>query len=157
MKIVNDNILNVKKGYILHQCNCVTLDCIGLAKSLELYFPDNLPYKNRKKFGTKNDPGTVYISGADPYIVNIFGQYLPGKPTITETKKVREKYFEDALDAFVDFLDGTEEIVLIAIPYKIGCGLAGGNWNNYLDLILKFEKKLHEMNIKNEITIYKLD
>lgn len=42
----------------------------------------------------------------------------------------------------------------IAIPYKIGCGLAGGDWAEYLAEIGKFGEEYEE---HVEITIYQMD
>ena len=45
-----------------------------------------------------------------------------------------------------------KNLVSIAFPMGIGCGLAGGDWNVYLNLIKQF--KINNPNTK--VTIYKL-
>lgn len=40
----------------------------------------------------------------------------------------------------------------VAIPWNIGCGLAGGDWSRYKGLLEWFETR-----IVNEIVLYKLD
>jgi len=46
------------------------------------------------------------------------------------------RYFEEGLDYFED------EGVKIAVPYGIGCGLAGGKWDSYLKLLESFHSSL---------------
>lgn len=38
----------------------------------------------------------------------------------------------------VPFLLRTLNVQTVAIPHRIGCGLAGGHWNTYLELIREF-------------------
>ena len=87
----------------------------------------------------------------DQNIICLFAQWTPGKPTrftrsypdtYTDTKEDREKWFKMCLDE-VDKL-GLDEI---AMPYQIGCGLAGGNWKKYEDMI---------NNMSTNVVLYKL-
>ena len=61
---------------------------------------------------------------------------------------------EDRYDYFIECLQKITElnITSIAIPYKIGCGLAGGNWEEYYNALNEWANK--NPNIK--IVIYKL-
>jgi len=164
MKYVNGSLLDVKEGYILHQTNCVTLYPKGLAEDIEKKFPGTCPYRFRKgvRVAREEDrsvPGTVFIIGAKegPIILNLFGQYGPGKncyPGHEDTPTHREKYFADGLEALVDYFEGTEENIKIAVPYKIGCGLAGGKWGDYRDMLESFENKMKEAGINTELTVY---
>ena len=63
-------------------------------------------------------------------------------------------YFKEALEGVVDYFWGTELPVKIAIPYKIGCGLAKGNWDNYKKMLEYFEHRLIEEGMVPELTIY---
>jgi hypothetical protein len=186
MKYIRADIRTVQDGYIFQQCNCVTLKPHGLAESLEASFPGTCPYQYRKAARTETDtlsrnvatlesranPGTVFIlsNGASPNIVNMFAQYAPGKAgnswqplidvdgkiTVPDDANDREKYFQHCLDAMLDFFEFTEGKVKVAIPYKIGCGLAGGNWSNYERMLEEFEKRMLAGNIDLEMTIYQL-
>ena len=133
MKFVEGDITEVKSGYILQQCNCVTINALGLTK----YINDKYgicPYNDRKPYkgvSSKEDisvPGTVMILSREdtPNIVNMFGQYNPGHPTsipwcrmrkaygdnpivhVPDTRIDREKYFQMCLDALYDFLDSMQ-------------------------------------------------
>ena len=73
----------------------------------------------------------------------MFGQYSPYKNG--ESQSVRIKYFKDCIRS----LENSKEIShnKIAMPYGIGCGLGGGNWEDY-------EKIL--MECKLNIVLYKI-
>ena len=43
-----------------------------------------------------------------------------------------------------------ENLKSIAFPFKIGCNLAGGNWNNYLNMLEAFSSK-----VQAEVYIFK--
>ena len=151
IKVIKGNLLDAKERYIAHQTNCVTIKSRGLSKSLF----DKFSYVNvysRRKAKTKNcaihpdEPGTLVISYKDDkddkddkIIINMMGQWLPGKPgsykdyypkTYVDTKKKREEWFAECIDA----LD-TLNYDMVAMPYKIGCGLAGGNWKKYKEML----------------------
>ena len=90
--------------------------------------------------------------------MNLFAQDVPGKLewkpyaygklTREETQKIREKWFVKALTKLTE-LDLKKES--IAIPYQIGCGLAGGVWKNYRRHIEDFAKRTGV-----DVTIYRL-
>ena len=90
--------------------------------------------------------------------MNLFAQDVPGKLewkpyaygklTREETQKIREKWFVEALTKLTE-LDLKKES--IAIPYQIGCGLAGGVWKNYRRHIEDFAKRTGV-----DVTIYRL-
>jgi hypothetical protein len=42
----------------------------------------------------------------------------------------------------------TPNIISIAFPYKIGCGLAGGKWEDYESMIYKFAKENPNIKVK---------
>lgn len=173
MKYIEGNIFNIKTGYILHQCNCVSVYPYGLSANLEKVYPGTCPYKFRQsiKTGTnickkedRSTPGTLSILGKEngPYVINIFGQFFPGKagnvPMILENLKVkdlevdREMYFENALDSLVDYFWGTDQTVEIRIPF--GLGMDKINWNKYEKMLLNFEEKMKKNRINLEMTIY---
>lgn len=186
MKYIRADIRTVKGGYIFQQCNCVTLKPQGLARDLEVAFPGTCPYAYRKPAVTESGhfshnvasadtravPGTVFILSKEngPNVVNMFAQYAPGKPwnkwqplldidgeiVIPDQSSDREKYFQNCLDAMFDFFEFTEEKIEIAVPYKIGCGLAGGNWPTYEKMLQNFESKMIRAGINLEMTLYQL-
>ena len=64
---------------------------------------------------------------------------------------MRLNWFKDAIDKFLEQVKN-EDKINIAIPYEIGCGLAGGDWNDYYKVLSDYCNN----NPKISITIYKL-
>ena len=171
MKEVIGDIVRAKEKYIVQQCNCLSIFPYGLAKTLSKAFPKSCPYQYRRQLSgniamleDRDIPGHVtVIESKDKFIVNLFGQVAPGKPKTyypeylnyyEDTSEAREGYFKHSLDAWLDFIkESKEENVTIAVPYKIGCGLAGGNWEKYKQMLLDFEKSLQSFTSGN-LTMY---
>lgn len=57
---------------------------------------------------------------------------------LKDTYEQRETWFGEALADLATQLK--EEKETVAFPYKIGCGLAGGNWEKYRAMIEKFDE-----------------
>jgi O-acetyl-ADP-ribose deacetylase (regulator of RNase III) len=153
MHIIEGNLLEAEERFIAHQCNCISIGSAGLAKSLFRKFPYANVYCTRKKRG-EDKMGTITVCGngsGKRYVINMFAQYNPGGPDKgRDSPKGREFYFALCLRQIVSY-NAITPIVSIAFPFKIGCGLAGGSWNNYF-------KMLNDFSDKNgfEVTIYKL-
>jgi O-acetyl-ADP-ribose deacetylase (regulator of RNase III) len=159
IKIIKGDLLESGYLYIARQCNCNTVKSHGLAGVIARKFPWADVYASRKGIGKRNaavnpdTPGTIQIISKDnQHIVCLFAQWTPGKcgsfqkfyPDLyTDTRENREMWFKMCLDE-IDKL-GLDEI---AMPYLIGCGLAGGNWT-------KYEEILNEA--KTNIVLYKLE
>lgn len=152
---VEDDILESKEDYICHQCNCVTKEALGLAKSIFTKYKYANSYVHRG-FADEYDnhfdePGTISIMHNgypdQPNIVNMYAQYFPGRchlkkgPDI-ETYDKRLRWFKQCLNELGKRIrkDST-----IAFPYGIGCGLAGGRWDDYYRLIEEFVEQFGHM------------
>ena len=158
VKVVVGNLLESDHSYIAHQCNCNTVKSHGLASSIATKFPWADVYSQRKGIGKRNvaitpsTPGTIEIISKDSQnIICLFAQWTPGKcgsfqrfypDTYQDSSVNRQLWFKMCLDE-IDKL-GLDEI---AMPYLIGCGLAGGNWK-------KYEKILNDA--KTNIVLYSL-
>jgi len=144
IEIVTSNLLDAKEKYICHICNCVSHSAAGVAKQLFLKYPYSNDYVNRKSVTT---PGTINIKGNGKdqrYIVNLFAQYYPGKSkyenSLLDGIMARERFFSECLT----LLSYTKNLESIAMPFNIGCGLAGGNWERYYSIIEKFAIDIHK-------------
>lgn len=135
-KVINGDLLNSNCSIIAHQCNCLSKRPAGLSAQISKKYPAANPYKcnNTERIGTID-----VISTNGCKIINMFAQYAPGK----SKNEDRLLYFKKCLDA-IDNMGFNE----VAMPYMIGCGLAGGNWDEY-------KKLLNEC--KTDIVIYKLN
>lgn len=152
IKIINGDLLLAKEKYIIHQCNCITSNPGTLAKDLFNKFPYANTYKFRKRFDktTFDIPGSIDIMGdgkKERYIINLYSQIYPSKPRSYEDSfENRVTYFREGLDK----ISQIKNITSIAMPYNIGCGIAGGDWNLYYKEIENFADK-----IKLPVILYK--
>jgi O-acetyl-ADP-ribose deacetylase (regulator of RNase III) len=134
--IKNEDIVNATEQYIVHQTNCCTTYPKGLSKHIFDKFPDANVYKCRNHFLKNYDkPGTIIVRGK---IINAMGQWDKSKPKGDfDSYKNRLAWFSQCMNAIVN-INGIESL---AFPYKIGCGLAGGNWDDYFTTIKRFSNE----------------
>jgi hypothetical protein len=149
VSIIQGDLLDAPDVYIGHQCNCVTVgNGAGLAKVLFKRFPYANTYARRKE---PSEPGSYSLHGngkENRFIVNFYAQYHPGKAKQRpDTIQNRLEWLIAGMERFVVECDPLE----LALPYGIGCGLAGGDWKIYSDALetLADERKL-------KISLYKL-
>ena len=160
LTIIDGNILDAQEEYILQQCCCTAVKPHGLSEVIAIKWKDCNVYSERRKIGNRNlavvedrpKPGTIKVVG-ERKVICAFAQYAMGKSgrydsfNIPDTPNDRYNYFKECLDKIV-LLNPKS----IAIPYKIGCGLAGGDWNKYSSTISEFAQKYQQI----KIVIYKL-
>lgn len=179
MRIIPLDICKTECKYILQQGNCITVNPKGLSLALEKAFPGSCPYRYREpiipggnicKERDRPKVGTIHVSypesrGTDreePVIITIFGQYSYGKPsdrsnfTFNKTYSndayfLRKTYFHSGLEEIKKILPKDEKVE-IAVPYGIGCGLAGGVWEDYEKMLIEFENEVENV----EIVLHKI-
>lgn len=125
------DLLEATEEYIAHQCNCVTKRGMGLSGDISRKFPYADPYSPH----SLKNPSTIkiYTHIDHPKFIGMFAQYYPGKPKVSsdiDTVSNRENWFLDCLHQI-----GQLKPASVAFPYKIGCGLAGGDWEHYLTML----------------------
>jgi len=136
------NILKVESGIICQQVNCMGVMGAGLALQLKQKFPQIFrEYIEAYKDG-KLTLGTVVLTiidaGKPLFVANMCAQYLYGRRGCYTNYSAFEEClrhvvkFRNFRQAYLDELDTP-----IYIPYKIGCGLAGGDWSEISKLIEK--------------------
>lgn len=128
LKIVNGDILDGSYQYIAHQCYAIAgRGGGGLAAAMFNAHKGANAYT-----GVEHDVGSISVHKP---VINMFTQRYPGKPAKdTDTAEMRLGWFRKAI-----FTIGKQEgIKQVAFPYLIGCGLAGGYWLEYEDLLLNF-------------------
>ncbi len=132
---VTGDLLEENTQYIAHQCNCVTNYGKGLSAALFRRFPWADTYSDRNM---PSVPGTIEVFGdgqSQRYVINMYSQYNPGRPKrFDDTFEQRQRWFAECLTQ-ISAISGIYEV---AFPYLIGCGLAGGNWNDYYRLLTKW-------------------
>lgn len=154
IKIVNGNILNASEDIICHQVNCQGVMGSGLAKQIRSKYPEVFDqYKEYCKYiqYPKQLLGKALpVKCWDGKIVfNLFGQLYYGKDgkQYTDYDALRECFKN--IKRSVLFETGDLYHKTIAIPFQIGCGLAGGSWNIVYNII-------EDVFIDYDVTIYKL-
>lgn len=169
VKSVNGDLLQAEEKFVIQQCNCVTVKSHGLSESIIRHFGSWAdPYSSRSPVSQGRNcaadkdidiPGTIRTlenpssSSSDTKIICMFAQWCPGKPgaysryyptNYDDTTVNRYTWFERCLSKIDDC---TEIDSPVAVPYNIGCGLAGGYWPLY-------RKALD--NAETEFVLYKL-
>jgi O-acetyl-ADP-ribose deacetylase (regulator of RNase III) len=156
IEIIKGDLLEAKEKFIAHQCNSISNQAGGLAHYLFKKFPYANIYKNRPYpyvANRSNFPGHCVIKGdgiKNRFVINMLAQYYPGSPptakSILDGFEVRESYFNRCLIE----ISRMENIESIAFPKFVGCGLAGGNWDNYFRMLKSFEIR---MNIDQKVRV----
>ena len=146
INIVNGNIFDTHCNIICHQVNCQGVMGHGIAKQVkEKYkgvFNEYKRYCDAHADSREAMLGEALIVDVDygaavldwlvnkerKYIANIFGQLTYGTGLRTNYKALVL-----GLEVVANF--AKEHNLSVAVPYKIGCGLAGGDWNKVNILI----------------------
>jgi len=114
---------------IAHQCNSTTKTAAGLAKAIFRRFPEADVYAD----GTVRVPGEIIVRGP---VIGMVAQVTPGKPwKANDLAAHRKQHFQACLDAIARTFG---DDLRIAFPFGIGCGMAGGDWTEYLGMISRF-------------------
>ena len=141
MYVVEEGDL-VKGDYpvFCHQVNCQGAMNSGIAKQIRTKYPE--VYKVYHYYcGKYEDPsailGTILSLKTDDgrTCVNMFSQNFYGYDGKQYTD---EEAFQQCLDSIKRCLPDADTI---AFPYKIGCGLGGGNWETIESLLKRFAEE----------------
>lgn len=140
---IKGDLLSSKSQYIVQQTCCTAIKAHGLSDAIAQKWPSINPYTSRKRLfrnwatlESRDCPGTikVYENSDGPNVICAFGQYTHGKPghedpakqPVVDDATSRLLYFKQCLDRISDL-----KPVSVSFPFRIGCGLAGGNWKLY--------------------------
>ena len=158
---INKDILTVEKGVIVHSVNCLGA-AGGLAGAIARKWPKNVEeYRNHVDAHKHSVTllGSVLEVNVAPNLIiaNLFGQYDIGTSKqqteyaalISGFKRIADTVFYG--DAYYDFNEKIPPQIKrdvlrdFYIPYKIGCGLGGADWN----LVEEILHKVFDNNRKN--------
>ena len=134
INIINKNLLKSELDIIAQQVNCKGVMGAGLALQIKIEFPEVFKqYKELcKEMDYDNLLGRCQIVATNSkdvkYIGNIFGQASYGRGLRTNYQALEKGLNE--LKVFAK-----DNNLLVGLPYGIGCGLAGGNWDIVLGII----------------------
>lgn len=155
IEIVNGDLLKTDLPVIAHQTNCLGVMGAGIAKSIKNKWNDVfIQYKSlcTNIIDKHNLLGKIQLCATNDipikYVVNLFGEY-----SFTESVAPYENRHTD-YDALRNALTVLKEKLVflnfdkVGIPYKLGCGLAGGDWDGVVYPMLQ------EIFNDNTITLY---
>ena len=132
-----------KIDIILHQCNCGGKMGAGLARQIARKYPEvakleqNFCSVPRSAFA-KNCIVTTHDGRV---VVNMHSQFRYG----TEKRQTNYKALETCLRLLSTYYFSSQSPdLVIGIPYNLGCGLAGGDWNVVLPIIEQFASKVKQ-------------
>lgn len=144
------DIVKGKYDIFCHQVNCQGVMGAGLALQIRRHYPEVYSDYVRVCSTTCALLGTnIYKPTKDSRVcVSMFAQYGHG----TGKCYTDYKAFQSCLDSIAREIccidpDGKETI---AFPYRIGCGLAGGDWHIIESMLEDFSNK-----VKNKVIIVK--
>jgi hypothetical protein len=133
MEYIESDLLNYP--VIAHQCNCKTTYGAGLYNSIVAKYP----YADVYSSGLTREPGNIAVRTVQnsATVICMFAQVFPGKQgKRSDGKEDRLRYFSLCLGKIAKLPIPLD--IPIAFPYKIGCGLAGGQWRDYERLLGDF-------------------
>ena len=149
VKIVHGDLLKSDAEYICHQVNCQGVMGSGVAKQIKKEWPAVFnSYQalcNAKAADRSSLIGTVQTVKVNETkaVCNIFGQINYGRDgqCYTDILALKRAFEEIAANASI--------CVRIAMPYRIGCGLGGGDWGVVMDMLADIFKN-------HSLTLYRL-
>ena len=136
IKTVNGDLLQSNLPLIAHQTNCLGVMGAGIAKTIKnkwsivyTQYIDKCRHYNYSKDLLGKCQVCVTEDEPIKFVANLFGEY-----SFTESVAPFENRHTDydALKKSLLHLKAiceNTEITKIGIPYKLGCGLAGGDWD----------------------------
>lgn len=134
IKIIDGDLFNTTAPFLCHQVNCQGKMGSGVAKQVRAKYP--AAYRQYMCLCNDKSPSELlghaqFVYGTDKIVINMFAQNRYGYDGHRYTDY---SAFASCLHEIVKKVVPGETI---AMPYNIGCGLAGGDWNTVYSLIEK--------------------
>ena len=154
IQIVDGNLLDATEIFICHQVNCQGAMGSGVAKALYTKWP--ILRKEYMKYCSGKSPeelfGDIQFIKVDPtkVIVNLFTQLnYRRKNDIPGRVYTDYRAFDHCIKSLAEReLHGCN----LAMPYKIGCGLADGDW----EIIHGILRKYYEFPCNPTLRLYRI-
>lgn len=157
IRVIEGDLLEADTKHICHQCNAVSREAACLAKAIFGRFPyadiysarDPRPY-TPPPYGM---PGNIIVRGNGEdqrFVINMIAQYYPGVSryeNALDGREARRRAFAECLVKIARIPD----LGSLGFPWGIGCGLAGGNWDEYLETLTRFDER-----VEAEVRLYRL-
>lgn len=141
-EVEGDLIRETGFNIFCHQTNCKGVMGAGIARQITSLYP---VVQIKNKAYCKNHPFATVLPvkvSPDRICVNIYAQDGYGR----DKRYTDYVAFKTALDSFANRLNNSNipKDWNIGFPYKIGCGLAGGDWNVIYPMLKEFADKVQQ-------------
>ena len=148
IQVVEGNLItafqNDEINFMAHCCNMQNVMGAGIAKQIKKAFPEayiaDINWFHTKKDKREHSHLSLARIETDKYICNVYGQEHFG----TFKKQLNEDFLRLGLMQLADLTDSGDTI---GLPYGMGCGLAGGDWNVVYQIIEDVFIRLHNVKI----------
>jgi O-acetyl-ADP-ribose deacetylase (regulator of RNase III) len=155
IKLVRGNLLTRAEigmyHYIVHGCNCFHAMGSGIARQIADKYPSAVVADNQTVRGDRSKLGTYSISKHvesvfDPFcIVNAYTQFSPSRGEDVFEYEAFEMFLQNFAKDITANIGKTlvtraEKNIYIGFP-KIGCGLARGDFDRIMDILLTWSDK----------------
>lgn len=135
IKIVNSDVLKMSVDVVAHQVNCKGVMGAGLAKQIRELFPDVYHAHHNACTAFPHLLGCIQlirVPGNMAYIANLYAQYDYGVGKRYTNYHALEHCLIKLREAMLE-----RRLATLALPYGIGCGLGGGEWDKIYPIIEK--------------------
>jgi O-acetyl-ADP-ribose deacetylase (regulator of RNase III) len=157
IRIVSGDLLDAKEDIIGHQVNCQGRMSSGLALDIAGRFPEAYSKYRKLCMSTYIYPnkllGELLVVEDGKHIANFFGQDRYGREGIFTS----ERALIGSIEKLIRRTEDPEDSLYgksIALPYGIGCGRGGGDWNRIYRLISRISGDIMITLYKEESKIY---
>lgn len=144
LKNNDDYLFGIKEGIICQQVNCKGVMGAGLAKAISDKFPivkekylENYKKNKGMQLGSFQIIDVVVTSSDFLAVCNLYTQDNYGNSSITNRCYTDKELLINTIECVCSSNPNTK----VYIPIKIGCGLAGGNWEEIKEEIINLIKK----------------
>lgn len=157
IKIVKGDLLEATEDVIIHQTNCQGVMGGGVAYQIKVKYPEiDKEYKELcNEIESSRLLGTIQILDLQEdgkSICNLFGQNSFGIGLQTNYEALESGLEE--IKRIVKNKNNKFFNKTLAMPYNIGCGLGGGDWNVVFEII---EKVFNDGENPYDVTLYQRD
>lgn len=146
----HSNILEAPNGIICHGVNCMGVMGAGLAKQIKYMWPN--VFAEYKKYcdtikNKKELLGQSQVIQVEDglWVANLFTQFMYG----TNRRQLDMEALYRSIESLLNKVQNNDQY--FHFP-KIGCGLAGGNWEEVKPIIVKLFE--HANKNGNNYTVY---
>jgi len=142
LEYVKGNLVTGNYDVFCHQVNCKGVMGAGIAKQIRDKYPEVYhAYIANHRLGADRLGTNLYVKTKDDRVcVNMFAQDCYGR----DKRHTDYGAFRSCLVDLKDFLAHESENVIVAFPYGIGCGLAGGDWVLIQGMLKEFSEQVQQ-------------